>query len=193
MPIVSYGTKCWVMILVLSVHDVSAAAEIDLPLSPISTDQTLFAKSATTGISLPTAFIHSKASHGLNLGQLESIQAETVLYEAQLARAKALNELQKNGYDHSLDHSFNPIQPAQKNRKSEVKATTSDFAPPLVIEIVGNGKGYTALLSLSNGNQHSVQAGTRIPGTDYTVKNINLNEVVVTGPEESSISLSFAG
>lgn len=139
----------------------------------------------------PTTFTRAEAGRALNLGQLESIQAETVLYEAQLARAKALNELQKNGYDRALDQPFNPAPPSLDG-KTDVKGTTQDAVPPQIVEITGTGNGYLAVLSLSNGNQVTVQTGNRIPGTDYVVKRITLNEVVVSGNNQSLMSLSFA-
>ncbi|MNV30462.1 Type IV pilus biogenesis [compost metagenome] len=61
------------------------------------------------------------------------------------------------------------------------------------MEITGTGNGYLAVLSLSNGNQVTVQAGNRIPGTDFIVKRVTLNEVVVSGNNQSLMSLSFAG
>ncbi|ERK05993.1 PilP [Serratia fonticola AU-AP2C] len=115
-----------------------------------------------------------------------------MLYEAQLARAKALNELQKNGYDRALDQPFNPAPPSQDN-KTEVKGAVQDAVPPQIVEITGTGKGFTAVLALSNGNQVTVQSGDRIPGTEYVVKRINLNEVVVSGKSPTLVSLSFAG
>lgn len=138
-----------------------------------------------------TAFTRVEAGRSLNLGQLESIQAETVLYEAQLARAKALNELQKNGYDRGLDQPFNPAPPSLDG-KADVKGIAQDTPPPQVVEITGAGNGYLAVLSLSNGNQVTVQTGNRIPGTDFVVKRITLNEVVVSGNNQSLMSLSFA-
>ncbi|ELN3120752.1 type IV pilus biogenesis protein PilP, partial [Escherichia coli] len=60
-------------------------------------------------------------------------------------------------------------------------------------EITGTGKGFTAVLALINGNQVTVQSGNRIPGTEYVVKRINLNEVVVAGKNQTLVSLSFAG
>lgn len=140
----------------------------------------------------PTTFTLAEAGRALNLGQLESIQAETVLYEAQLARAKALHELQKNGYDRSLEQPFNPTSPAQDN-KTEVNGAAQDVIPPQIVEITGNGTGYLAVLTLSNGNQVTVQTGNRIPGTDYVIKRITFNEVVVSAKNQSLVSLSFAG
>lgn len=171
----------WALCLLLLSHGVFAAPVADLPSAPKESAAAPF----------PPMFTQVEAGRALNLGQLEAIQAETVLYEAQLARAKALNELQKNGYDRSLDQPFNPSPPAQDN-KADVNGVPQDAVPPKVVEITGTKSGYLAVLSLNNGNQITVQTGNRIPGTEYVVKRINLNEVVVSGKNQSLMSLSFA-
>ncbi|MDH2272354.1 type IV pilus biogenesis protein PilP [Serratia marcescens] len=194
MPTVKSWVTPWALCLVLTAPGAFAAPVADIPASPLATPSAEQSVKPPTSadIPLPTTFTRNEAGRALNLGQLEAIQAETVLYEAQLARAKALNELQKNGYDRGLDQPFNPAPPAQDN-KNEVKGATQDAPPPQIVEITGNGKGFTAVLALSNGNQVTVQAGNRIPGTEYVVKRINLNEVVVTGKNQTMVSLSFAG
>ncbi|CAI1177961.1 type IV pilus biogenesis protein PilP [Serratia entomophila] len=194
MPTVKSWVAPWALCLVLTAPGVFAAPVADIPAAPLATP--LAEKSVkpptSADIPLPTTFTRTEAGRALNLGQLEAIQAETVLYEAQLARAKALNELQKNGYDRALDQPFNPAPPSQDN-KTEVKGATQDAVPPQIVEITGTGKGFTAVLALSNGNQVTVQSGNRIPGTEYVVKRINLNEVVVAGKSQTLVSLSFAG
>ena len=122
----------------------------------------------------PVTVMHDSAGQPLNLGSLETIQAETVLFEAKVARAKALGELQKSGVDSDPAPLFNP-------------------APPQVVEIAGSGNALSALLVLSNGNQVRVQPGSRVPGTNYTVSRISFNEVVVSSPGHAAISLTFAG
>lgn len=176
--------------LMLLTPGVFAAPTTDLPPAPSAEP----AKNTPVPDDTPplTTFTRTEAGRALNLGQLETIQAETVLYEAQLARAKALNELQKNGYDRSLEQPFNPALPSQDNQTT-VRGVTQDATPPHIVEISGTGTGYLAILSLSNGIQVTVQNGSRIPGTEYVVKRINLNEVVVSGKNQSLISLSFAG
>lgn len=193
MPI-NLRTAAQALCLLLS-PGVFAAPTTTLPPAPLPEPAVKSAEPAEAPADAPqpTAFTRVEAGRALNLGQLESIQAETVLYEAQLARAKALNELQKNGYDRALDQPFNPAPPSQDNKKVEVKGATPDAIPPQVVEITGTGNGYLAVLSLSNGNQVTVQTGNRIPGTDYVVKRITINEVVVSGNNQSSMSLSFAG
>lgn len=126
-----------------------------------------------------------------SMGRLEDIQAKTLLYEAQLAQAKALNELQKNGYDAVLGAPFNPKPAAPVSDKAEVKPAQESKALPLIVEISG-GQQLSATLQL-DGNQVRVQAGSRIPGTAWTVKKITFSEVTVSSPDEGLVSLAFAG
>lgn len=182
----------WALCLLWLSPVVFAAPTTTLPPAPSLESTAEQAEPANAPQS--TTFTRVEAGRALNLGQLESIQAETVLYEAQLARAKALNELQKNGYDRGLDQPFNPAPPSLDGKaKADVKGAAQDSIPPQIVEITGAGNGYLAVLSLSNGNQVTVQTGNRIPGTDYVVKRITLNEVVVSGNSQSLMSLSFAG
>lgn len=179
-------TTAWALCLLWLSPGVFATPTTTLPAAP--------SPEPTEPVDAPqmTSFTRGEAGRALNLGQLESIQAETVLYEAQLARAKALNELQKNGYERVLDQPFNPAPPSLDG-KADVKGAAQDAVPPQIVEITGAGNGYLAVLSLSNGNQVSVQTGNRIPGTGYVVKRITLNEVVVSGNNQPLMSLSFAG
>ncbi|MGK2894518.1 type IV pilus biogenesis protein PilP [Klebsiella michiganensis] len=136
--------------------------------------------------------MHDSAGQPLNLGSLETIQAETVLFEAKVARAKALGELQKSGVDSDPAPLFNPAPPAPADAQT-VKGASPDTTPPQVVEIAGSGNTLSALLVLSNGNQVRVQPGSRVPGTNYTVSRISFNEVVVSSPGHAAISLTFAG
>ena len=61
-----------------------------------------------------------------------------------------------------------------------------------MVEITGSGNGFSAVLVLSNGNRVPVQNGSRVPGTEYTVKRVGFNEVVVSGKNNTLLSLSFA-
>ncbi len=125
MPTAKSRVTPWALCLVLIAPSVFAAPVADIPAAPPASPTV---KPPTTAdLPLPTTFARAEAGLALNLGQLEVIQAETVLYELQLARAKALNELQKNGYDRALDQPFNPAPPSQDN-KSEVKGAVQDAA-----------------------------------------------------------------
>ncbi|MCW7763429.1 type IV pilus biogenesis protein PilP [Photorhabdus luminescens] len=184
--------KTWLLSIVLITPTVTAAPVTELPSSSTIIDEPTESP-VTTSTQTLTTFNRAETGRALNLGQLESIQAETVLYEAQLARAKALNELQKNGYDRSFDLPFNPVPPVQDSNQADIKGAAQDTALPQVIEITGRGKDFTALLTLSSGNQVTIRTGSRIPGTDYVVQRISINEVIITAPNRSLTSLSFAG
>lgn len=125
-------------------------------------------------------------------GRLEDIQAKTMLYEAQLAQARALNELQKNGYDAVLGAPFNPQPAAQAKDGADARAAEESKALPQIVEISG-GQQLSATLVLDSGNQVRVQAGSRIPGTAWTVARISFGEVTVSSAAGGLVSLAFAG
>lgn len=196
MPTVKYRAMPWALCLVLTALGVSAAPITALPAAPSAIPAT---EPVTPVISVipgqpqpPAPLTRIREERALDLGQLESIQAETVLYEAQLARVKALSELQKNGADRSLAQPLNVAPPPQEGH-TEVTGATRDDGPPQILEITGNRHAFTAVLLFGNGNQVTVQTGNRVPGTDYVVKRISLNEVVVTGKNTALVSLAFAG
>lgn len=127
-----------------------------------------------------------------SMGRLEDIQAKTLLYEAQLAQAKAFNELQKNGYDAVLGGPFNPQPAAPVKDNADAKPAQESKAPPLIVEISG-GQQLSATLRLDGGNEVRVQAGSRIPGTGWTVTKITFSEVTVSSAGGGLVSLAFAG
>ncbi len=127
-----------------------------------------------------------------SLGRLEDIQAKTLLYEAQLAQAKAFNELQKNGYDAGTGGPFNPQPAAPVKDSADVRPEQESKALPLIVEISGGGQ-LSATLQLEGGNQIRVQAGSRIPGTVWTVAKITFSEVTVSSTGGGLVSLAFAG
>ncbi|MNY09774.1 Type IV pilus biogenesis [compost metagenome] len=115
-----------------------------------------------------------------------------MLYEAQLAQAKALNELQKNGYDAVLGAPFNPQPAAQSKDSADARPAEESKALPQIVEISG-GQQLSATLVLDSGNQVRVQAGSRIPGTAWTVARISFGEVTVSSAAGGLVSLAFAG
>lgn len=160
--------------------------------SPASTPAQHTSASAPLPVPRPVTVMHDSAGQPLNLGSLEAIQAETVLFDFKVARARALGELQKSGMDTDTAPLFNPVPPAATDAQA-VKGASTDTTPPQVVEIAGSGNALSALLVLSNGNQVRVQPGSRVPGTNYTVSRISLNEVVVSAPGRTALSLTFAG
>lgn len=126
------------------------------------------------------------ATSDLTIEHLETIQAQTLLYEAQLARNRALQELQKTGADIDGDKPFNPAPPNALPQASPIQSL------PQIIQITGSDKRFSALLLLGSGNQITVGVGGDIPGTPYRVAKITLNQVVVSNGETLR-SLNFAG
>ena len=157
-------------------------------------DQAENALAVTTAAESPAGALRTSdpVAPDNSFGRLEDIQTKTVLYEFQLAQAKALNELQKNGYDAVMGAPFNPQPAAQMKDSSTAKPAQDAGKLPLVVEISG-GQQLLATLQLDGGNQVRVQAGSRIPGTAWTVSKITFSEVTVSSPDKGLVSLAFAG
>lgn len=127
----------------------------------------------------------TQGNNELTIAHLEAIQAQTVLYEAQVLRARALQELQKNGGEVDSAKPFNPAPPA------DIPVISSQSLPQ-IIQISGTGKSISALLILGNGNQVTVSQGSDIPGTAWQVSKITLNQVIVTSGDKAR-TLNFSG
>ncbi|MGP2416733.1 type IV pilus biogenesis protein PilP [Pantoea ananatis] len=156
-------------------------------------------KSALSSVEQPVETAKSQATslpdttaHDNSMGRLEDIQAKTMIFEFQLAQAKALNELQKNGYDASLGAPFNPQPIVSVKDKNEPRPAQESKALPQIVEISG-GRQLSATLQLDGGNQIRVQTGSRVPGTTWTVAKITLSEVTVSSPDAGLVSLAFSG
>lgn len=118
----------------------------------------------------------------LNLERIERIQGDTLLFEAQAARAKALQSLQQNnGYDVSLPSPLTQtlIAPAP-GVTPPTDTPPARTSLPRIVEIAGSGKALRTRLALSDGASVEVTTGQRIPGTGDTVKNITAQEVQIT-------------
>lgn len=119
----------------------------------------------------------------LNLARIERIQGDTLLFEAQAARAKALQSLQQNnGYDASLPSPLTQtlIAPAPGVTPPTDTPPPARTSLPRIVEIAGSGKALRTRLALSDGASVEVTIGQRIPGTGDTVKNITAQEVQIT-------------
>ncbi|PUA41488.1 type IV pilus biogenesis protein PilP [Pseudomonas protegens] len=111
---------------------------------------------------------------GQTLLQLEQIQAETVLLEAQAARAKAKKELEEGtsgGSGLPMLESSGASLPARPLGRVHVQ------------EIYGAGNRLVARLGLPDGSQVEIVPGEAIPGTDLTVTAISARSVRVSGGE----------
>ncbi|EAA8755130.1 type IV pilus biogenesis protein PilP [Salmonella enterica subsp. enterica serovar Lexington] len=130
---------------------------------------------------------------GKNVIHMEEIQAQTMLYKAQLLRDKALTELQKlsSGGD-SPSMASAPLPYDTSATQSPPASSARDEPPPQVIQITGAGKTLSALIRLSGGNQLMVQAGNTIPGANLKVEKITFDAVTVSKPGKQAWMLAFA-
>jgi type IV pilus biogenesis protein PilP len=120
------------------------------------------------------------------LGRLEQIQAETVLYEAQVARSKALKSLQESDGYVSVPVTI----PGEIGNSNTVKKANSNVLP-LITEIFGTSKDLRVRVLLQDGSVAEVRNNQRIPGTELTVKKTTVNEVIVSDNSGTAYSLSF--
>ncbi|KAA0260898.1 hypothetical protein M988_4238 [Hafnia paralvei ATCC 29927] len=142
----------------------------------------------------PEAMMVSTPPSGGNVVNMEDIQAQTMLYQAQLLRDKALVELQKLGSDgdsRTLASAPLPYD-TSASQSAAPAAQAKDDTPPLVIQITGAGKTVSALIRTSGGNQLMVQAGNAIPGTNLKVEKISFDAVTVSRPGKQPWILAFA-
>lgn len=93
------------------------------------------------------------------LGQLEQIQAETVILEAKAARARVQKELEDNGI---------------------VATIPTASRLPSVQEIYGTGNRLVARLRWSDGSQAELAAGQRVSGTAFSITHLTAREVRVS-------------
>lgn len=130
---------------------------------------------------------------GKNVLHMEDIQAQTMLYKAQLLRDKALTELQKlsSGSD-SPSMASSPLPYDTSATQSAPVASARDEPPPQVIQITGEGKTLSALIRLSGGNQLRVRAGNILPGAGLKVEKITFDAVTVSKPGKQPWMLAFA-
>ncbi len=132
--------------------------------------------------------IQTDNGKNFTLHRLEKIQAETLLVEAQVARAKALKSLKDSG-------SADSIAQVSDGMAVNVSQTTGQrLALPHIREIYGAGSRLIARLVLNDGSQAELTAGQQIPGTQLKILGISAREVRVSAPDGSGVqSLNFAG
>lgn len=121
----------------------------------------------------------------MTLEKLEQLQTETLLYEAQLNRDKALRELLTTPDTTSAPQATTPAQNAKAAPEKDDSAQEADPLPR-VRSISGNGTQLSALLRLADGSMVQIQSGQRIPGTGVTVKAISARNVQVYTPGKNN-------
>ncbi|EKB8713367.1 type IV pilus biogenesis protein PilP, partial [Escherichia coli] len=124
--------------------------------------------------------------------QVEQIQAETVIYEAKLARQKAVSELRNldlNGVA-SATPAITPSSGYSSLADTDIPAQRVAAKSLRVIEIFGTPQQMSARISLLDGSVTDVKVGQSIPGTSYKVASITGNGVwIQNGTEKRQLIL----
>lgn len=122
----------------------------------------------------------------ITVSELEKIQAETVLYEAQAARNKAWSDSQATGRTAPV---LVTEQPAEEKTG---EAIAQQAPPPRVLEIAGSGKQLRSRLLMADGSTVEARVGQHLPGTGYTVTGITARGVQLKTEDGRQIVPSFA-
>lgn len=133
-----------------------------------------------------------KAEASASLGQIEKIHSDTLLFEAQMARARALLALQNSsGYDMSPPPTLANIPETTDRNAQNMDMFLVHHNLPRIIEIYGRDKHLHSRLLLANGTSVGVTEGQGIPGSSYTVKRISAQEVQIITVRGETHSLVF--
>ncbi|ENN3466274.1 type IV pilus biogenesis protein PilP [Salmonella enterica] len=130
---------------------------------------------------------------GLTGGQLEALQAKTLLLEAQVQAARLQKEL--TTAETAGDGGNGPAAaagPFAMNMPADVGATPVQAAPAAtrapgriaVLEVSGRGNALQATLSFPDGRRSVVKTGNTLPGSTLTVKAISLSGVTLSDGQQ---------
>ncbi|ENS4526309.1 type IV pilus biogenesis protein PilP [Salmonella enterica] len=128
---------------------------------------------------------------GLTGGQLEALQARTLLLEAQVQAARLQKELTTTetagpGENGPESGSFAMNMPADRGTTPVPAAPAATRAPGriTVLEVSGRGNALQATLSFPDGRRSVVKAGNTLPGSTLTVKAISLSGVTLSDGQQ---------
>ncbi|WP_323839606.1 type IV pilus biogenesis protein PilP [Photorhabdus africana] len=158
--------KCTLLASVLLALPLTGLAQTDAPSHPAPT-------------------IHGSAT----IGELERIQADTVLYEARAARNKAMLNWQQSG---GAGDAVLPA-PIVTGAPSSIPGPVVASALPRITEISGSNRLLRCRLRMADGSLVEASAGQKLPGTGYTVATVTDSSVSVTSPDGKIHNLLFSG
>ncbi|EGC4775575.1 type IV pilus biogenesis protein PilP [Salmonella enterica] len=147
---------------------------------------------ADTSASVPnTERVPINPGAGLAGGQLEALQARTLLLEAQVQAARLQKELTTTetagaGENGPAAGSFAMNVPADVGATPVQAAPAATRAPGriAVLEVSGRGNALQATLSFPDGRRSVVKAGNTLPGSTLTVKAISLSGVTLSDGQQ---------
>ncbi|EBA8055282.1 type IV pilus biogenesis protein PilP [Salmonella enterica] len=150
------------------------------------------ADTSASAASVPiTESVPINPGEGLTGGQLEALQAKTLLLEAQVQAARLQKELTTT--ETAGDGGNGPAAgPFAMNMPADVGATPVQAAPAAtrvpgritVLEVSGRGNALQATLSFPDGRRSVVRAGNTLPGSTLTVKAISLSGVTLSDGQQ---------
>ncbi|ENF9606683.1 type IV pilus biogenesis protein PilP [Salmonella enterica] len=128
---------------------------------------------------------------GLTGGQLEALQARTLLLEAQVQAARLQKELTTTETAGAGENGP-AAGPFAMNVPADVGTTPVQAAPAAtrvpgritVLEVSGRGNALQATLSFPDGRRSVVKAGNTLPGSTLTVKAISLSGVTLSDGQQ---------
>ena len=145
-----------------------AAPVTALPPAPVAGHPAILPQTAPPPSPTPAV----SGSH-FDLARLEQIQSETLILEAQAARAKA---------ERAAGGSSDDSSPAP------ALAMSTASGLPRIAEIAGSGR-LSATLVMPDNSQVQVSAGQAISGTGLTVSRITAQSVIVRRRDGTTLSL----
>ncbi|EAR0811713.1 type IV pilus biogenesis protein PilP [Salmonella enterica] len=125
-------------------------------------------------------------------GELEALQAKTLLLEAKVAAARLKKQLSEADRLSLADSAPSVSDPGVPMGMTGMSGTPVQ-APPVearhsgriaVLEVSGRGQNLQATLSFPDGRQGVVQVGSLLPGTTLTVKAITLSSVTLSDGQQ---------
>lgn len=125
-------------------------------------------------------------------GELEVLQAKTLLLEAKVAAARLKKQLSEADRLSPADSAPSVSDPGVPMGMTGMSGTPVQ-APPVearhsgriaVLEVSGRGQNLQATLSFPDGRQGVVQVGSLLPGTTLTVKAITLSSVTLSDGQQ---------
>ncbi|EDW4550072.1 type IV pilus biogenesis protein PilP [Salmonella enterica subsp. salamae] len=162
---------------------------------------------ATSGREPSTAVVSSKTpvdvsetvpifpGNSVTGGELEALQAKTLLLEAKVAAARLKKQLSEADRLSPVDSASSVSDPGVPMGMTGMSGTPVQ-APPVetrhsgriariaVLEVSGRGQNLQATLSFPDGRQGVVQVGSLLPGTTLTVKAITLSSVTLSDGQQ---------
>ncbi|EAS1943286.1 type IV pilus biogenesis protein PilP [Salmonella enterica] len=186
---------CGVVLMALSTGAFAQPTPAIIPSAEVASAASGREPAAAAVPSTPTAdtseSVPINPGAGLTGGQLEALQAKTLLLEAQVQAARLQKELTTTETAGAGENGP-AAGPFAMNMPADVGTTPVQAAPAAtrapgritVLEVSGRGNALQATLSFPDGRRSVVKAGNALPGSTLTVKAISLSGVTLSDGQQ---------